>query len=148
MIVEEEISIHAGAAQIFAIYADVSRWNTWDPDTKSALIEGPFEAGTRGRLAPTKGREIAITLVAVVPNRSFTVEGGIPMFRMCFEHELSQQGDITRVVHRVTFSGLLTFVLGRLIRAQLRRGLPVTLASLKRLAESPQSFAATAKPVG
>jgi hypothetical protein len=43
---------------------------------------------------------------------------------------------VTRVIHRVRFSGLLTVVLGRLLVRQLRQGLPVTLAQLKRLAET------------
>ncbi len=136
MQVEARIDIQAPPAAIFAVYQDVARWNTWDPDTKSSSINGPFEVGTKGRLAPTKGSEIAIELTSVVPGRWFTCAGGVPMFRMVFEHELLPCGPFTTVVHRVTFSGTLSFILGRLVRAQLRKGLPVTLTSLKRLVES------------
>ena len=136
MQVEARIDIQAPPAAIFAVYQDVARWNTWDPDTKSSSINGPFEVGTKGRLAPTKGSEIGIELTSVVPGRSFTCAGGVPMFRMVFEHELLPCGPFTTVVHRVTFSGTLSFILGRLVRAQLRKGLPVTLTSLKRLVES------------
>jgi hypothetical protein len=87
-------------------------------------------------LAPTKGSEIGIKLTSVVPGRSFTCAGGVPMFRMVFEHELLPSGPLTQVVHRVTFSGALSFILGRMVGAQVRKGLPITLGSLKRLVES------------
>lgn len=79
---------------------------------------------------------MAIEVTSVVPDRSFTLAGGILWFHMVFEHELAALGDATMVVHRVTFSGVLTFLLGRLVGAQVRQGLPKTLASLKRLVES------------
>lgn len=65
----------------------------------------------------------------------FTLESKIPLFRMVFEHELVPQGAGVKVIHRVTFSGLLTFLLGRMLVKQLNQGLPLTLAGLKRLAE-------------
>jgi Polyketide cyclase / dehydrase and lipid transport len=136
MQIEERIVVNAKPEVIFGIYADVERWNKWDPDTKSSSINGPFVAGTKSRLTPAKGQTVNIELVSVVPNRSFTCDGGVPGFHMRFEHELNPSGVGTEVIHRVTFSGVLAFVIGRIVRAQLRTGLPITLASLKRLAES------------
>lgn len=137
MQIEESITIAAPPQRIFALYADVARWNTWDPDTREASIDGPFRTGARGRLVPTKGRAVPMELTSVVEDRSFTAQARIPLFTMDFDHELLAQGATTRVVHRVRFSGALAFVLGRLVGAQVRKGLPVTLASLKRHAEQP-----------
>ena len=75
-------------------------------------------------------------LTKIEPGSCFTVESKIPLFRMVFEHQLIPQGAGVKVVHRVTFSGLLTALLGRMLVRQLNQGLPVTLANLKRLAES------------
>ena len=72
----------------------------------------------------------------VEANSCFTVESKIPLFRMVFDHELVPQGNAVKVLHRVTFSGLLSLVLGPMLVKQLNHGLPVTLANLKRLAES------------
>ena len=77
-----------------------------------------------------------MVLTSVVPNRSFTAESKIPMFRMVFEHELVPEGSKTRVIHRATFSGGLAFVLGRMIGSQMDKGLPVTLNKLKAMAEA------------
>ena len=136
MQVEHRITISASAESIFRIYADVQSWHTWDPDTKQASLEGPFAVGSRGRLTPTSGKAVPMVLTQVEPGRCFTVESKIPLFRMLFEHELLPSSGATEVVHRVTFSGLLSVVLGPMLSKQLNLGLPVTLSRLKALAES------------
>jgi hypothetical protein len=135
MQVEHSILVNAAPERVFALYADVPNWNRWDPDTKASSISGPFKAGTRGSLTPTKGNTVPMLLTSVVSNQSFTVESKIPLFRMVFEHELKPEDKTTLVVHRVTFSGGLAFLLGRLIGSQLNKGLPVTLAKLKATVE-------------
>ena len=135
MQVEHSILVQATAEAIFRIYEDVSAWHTWDPDTKRASLEGPFAVGSRGSLTPAKGNTVPMLVTKVESNSCFTVESRIPLFRMVFEHELHPEGNAVRVTHRVTFSGLLTFLLGRMLVKQLNHGLPVTLASLKRRAE-------------
>ena len=135
MQVEHSILVQSSTERIFGIYEDVAVWHTWDPDTKRASIDGPFAVGTRGSLTPTKGNSVPMLLTKVELNACFTVESKIPFFRMVFEHELVPQERAVKVVHRVTFSGALTFLLGRMLVKQLNQGLPVTLANLKRHAE-------------
>jgi hypothetical protein len=66
------------------------------------------------------------------------VESRIPLLlRMVFEHKLIARDDtVTEVVHRVTLSGPLSWLIGPGLKRQLDAGLPVTLARLKRLAET------------
>jgi Polyketide cyclase / dehydrase and lipid transport len=142
MPVEHRISVAASPETIFRIYEDVQHWHTWDPDTRQASLEGPFEVGTRGRLAPTRGRPVPLLLTRVVRNRCFTVESRIPLFRMRFEHELEAAPASTEVVHRVSFAGPLSLVLAPMLARQLNAGLPVTLRRLKALAESRGGAAA------
>lgn len=136
MQVEHSVLVNAAPERLFCLYADVSNWNRWDPDTKASSLDGPFQAGTRGSLTPTKGNTVPMLLTSVVPDRSFTVEVKIPLFCMVFEHELLPEHGSTKVIHRVTFSGALAFLLGRVIGSQLNKGLPVTLARLKASAEA------------
>ena len=136
MQVEHRISVAAAAGAIFRIYQDVRNWHTWDPDTRQATLAGPFEVGSRGRLTPAKGRSVPMVLTHVVRDRCFTVESRVPLFRMLFEHELVPGQGTTEVIHRVTFSGPLTRLLGGMLAKQLNVGLPVTLRNLKELAES------------
>jgi Polyketide cyclase / dehydrase and lipid transport len=135
MQVEHCILIDRAPEEIFHIYADVSNWYKWDPDTKASHIDGLFQRGTKGKITPTKGNTVPMSLTAVVPNRHFTVEVKIPFFCMVFEHELFPNASSTQVIHRVTLSGLLSPILGRLICAQVNKGLPITLAKLKAQAE-------------
>lgn len=135
MQVESRVTISVPPAKIFEIYEDVSNWNTWDPDTKESSIDGPFQTGSKGKITPPKGITVPMNFISVVPDKSFTVESRIPFFRMIFEHELHATAAGTEVVHRVSFSGALSFLLGRIVGNPLRTGLPITLASLKRLAE-------------
>jgi hypothetical protein len=135
MFIEEKIAINCSPDVVFAMYADVANWNRWDPDTKRSSIDGPFRTGATGRIAPQKGMEVPMEFVSVVPNRSFCVVSKIPFFTMTFDHDLLPDHAGVTAIHKVTFSGPLAFVFGTLIRSQLRKGLPVTMASLKRHAE-------------
>ena len=135
MQVEHSVLVQAPPERIFQIYSDVDNWNKWDPDTKASSLSGPFEVGSRGTLTPTKGNTVPMVLTKVVPNTCFTVESKIPLFRMVFEHELVPQAAAVKVVHRATFSGALSFIVGRMLVKQLQRGLPITLENLKRHAE-------------
>lgn len=141
MQIEHSIHVDTAPERLFAIYADVEHWNCWDPDTKASSILGPFQTGTSGFLTPTKGNTVPMLLTSVVHNRSFTVEVRIPLFRMVFEHDLLPAQGATKVIHRVTFSGALSFLLGRVIGSQLNKGLPVTLARLKATAEAAERAA-------
>jgi uncharacterized protein YndB with AHSA1/START domain len=136
MRVEHRTTIAAPADTIFRIYEDVAHWHTWDPNTKHATLDGPLRTGARGRLTPTKGNAAPMRVTEATPSRSFTLESKVPLFRMVFEHELKPVADGTEVVHRVTFFGLLSRLLGPVLVRQLNVGLPVTLVNLKRLAES------------
>jgi Polyketide cyclase / dehydrase and lipid transport len=136
MVIEEKIVIEATPDEVFAVYSDVSNWNVWDPDTKSSSINGAFETGAKGRITPAKGQAINLVFSSVIKNKSFTCEGGVPFFKMVFEHELNRQGAGTVAIHRVTMTGALTFLIGRMVREQLKVGLPKTMFSLKRLIES------------
>ena len=135
MQVEHSIVVQAPAERIFRIYEDVSAWHTWDPDTRRASLDGPLAVGARGSLTPARGNTVPMLVTKVEPNACFTVESRIPLFRMVFEHELARQGGAVHVTHRVTFSGLLTPVIGRMLARQLNQGLPVTLSRLKQRAE-------------
>lgn len=139
MNVEHRITIAASPETIFQIYEDVQNWHTWDPDTKQALLEGPFRVGSRGRITPPKGMTVPMLLTQVEPGKCFTVESKIPLFRMLFEHELVPLDGATEVIHRVTFSGFLSIVLGPMLSKQLNLGLPITLGKLKALAEGANS---------
>ena len=138
MLIEHRITVSTPPGPIFQIYADVPHWHRWDPDTKAAMLDGPLATGSRGTLTPTKGNTVPMVVTFADPDRGFTVESRIPLLlRMVFEHELIARGPSqTEVVHRVTLSGPLSWLIGPALKRQLDAGLPVTLARLQRTAET------------
>lgn len=137
-VIEHRIPIATATAAIYRLYADVANWHRWDPDTKRAALDGSFTVGSRGSLTPAKGNTVPMVVTFADPVRGFTVESRIPLLlRMVFEHELIARGEaVTEVVHRVTLSGPLAWLIGPGLKRQLDAGLPVTLSRLKRLAET------------
>lgn len=133
--IEHRTTVRAAPEAVFRIYEDVANWHSWDPDTKQAMLDGPFRLGATGRLTPTQGNTVPMRVTEVTPGRSFTVESKIPLFRMVFEHVLTPRESGTEIVHRVTLSGPLSLVIGPLLRRRLHAGLPVTLGMLKQLVE-------------
>ena len=136
MVVEHSIITSAKPQTVFAIYAKVDEWNSWDPDTKTSNLCDGLILGSKGILTPTKGKSVPIEVTAIQPNQSFTVTSKIPLFKMVFDHELQAMQQGTKVTHRVVLSGALSFLLGKVISKQVDTGLPVTLNRLRNLAES------------
>jgi uncharacterized protein YndB with AHSA1/START domain len=134
---EEEIGIAAPPEVVFAVYADVERWGDWDPEVNSASIDGDFASGAAGTLEPSSARpkQATFTITEVVPNESFVVESRLPLCALRFDHDLTPVPEGSRAVHRITISGPLAPLLGRLVGNPIRKGLPGTMRGLKRAAE-------------
>lgn len=140
--IEESILIDAPPGVIFRIWGDVTNWKRWDADTKESWLDGPLAVGANGHIVPAKGRGVPMQVTECALDKSFTVQARVPLFCMTFEHELAPHAEGTLVTHRVSFSGALNFLLGRIVGAQVRRGLPLAMASLKRYAEERSAAAA------
>lgn len=133
---EASTTINAPVETIFALYADVANWPSWDPDVKSASLQGRFASGAVGEVKPHGGPKSAVHFVKVVPNESVYSECRLPLGRMRFDYELQSRGGATHVTHRTTFSGPLAPLWGRLIGSGMKKSLPAALAGLKSKAES------------
>ena len=132
---KEEITIAASAEKIFAFYADVNNWPSWDPDVRSATLHGDFVSGATGVLQPKKGPQANITFTEVAKNKGFTVESRLPLCTLRFEHELFGNPHGIRVVHGVKFKGLLAPLFRVLIGSGLKKSLPHTLQGLRETVE-------------
>ncbi|NJS37032.1 MAG: polyketide cyclase [Brachymonas sp.] len=132
MQIESSILVKTPANTIYALYADVNNWNTWDTDLKSSSINGAFANGATGEVVPKGGPKSKVVFSDIVPNKSFSVECKLPLCKMRFEHELQGQGNGTKATHRVVFEGLLAPLFGRLIGSGMRKTLPHAMESLKQ----------------
>ncbi len=128
---EDSIRIDASSDAVFAVYSDVSNWASWDPETESASLDGPFAVGTSGKIKPEGEPEAAIVISELTPNRTFTVECRIPLCKMEFIHELEAVNEQTNVTNKIVLTGLLSSIFGLLIGSKLRKGMQLSLQGLK-----------------
>ncbi|CAM8633117.1 Polyketide cyclase/dehydrase [Comamonadaceae bacterium] len=133
---EASTTINAPASTVFALYANVAGWPTWDPDLKAASLAGPFVSGAVGEVSPLSGPKSALRFVEVVHGKSVRMECKLPLGMMQFDYELQANGTTTVATHRTTFSGFLAPLWSRLIGSGMKKTLPAALAGLKRTAEA------------
>jgi len=136
MIYEDSISIDAPTDAVFAVYSNVSDWASWDPETLSSSIDGPFEVGTTGKIKPEGEPETNIKITELTTDSSFTVECHIPLCKMEFVHELEAVDNKTLVTNKIVLSGALSSIFGFLIGSKLRKGMELSLHGLKEHMEN------------
>jgi Polyketide cyclase / dehydrase and lipid transport len=137
--IEKETLVLASPETIFRIYEEVEHWRAWDPDTKTSYLSNGLKLGSKGALTPAKGRRIPMEVTSLQTNRHFTVTSKTAIFRMHFDHVLTPTEFGTKVLHRVTFAGLLGSILAKILGRQLDRNLPLTLHRLKVRAEAREA---------
>jgi Polyketide cyclase / dehydrase and lipid transport len=133
---EHSETVQASPERIFALYADVARWNVWDPDLKTSSIDGPFASGATGTVEPKSGPKSRVLFTDVAQHRGFAVECKLPLCVMRFEHRLEPQGASTLVTHGVRFRGPLAWFFGLVIGSGMKKSLPHAVRSLQAVAES------------
>lgn len=135
-VIEHVETTTAAPAEVFALWADVAGWPSWDEGIAAVTLDGPFVAGSTGTLKPTGGFKVPFALLEVDPGAGFTDVSSLPGCKLRFAHRADRVGDVTRVTHRADFSGPLApffaFVIGR----DLVKELPGTVRSLCRAAEA------------
>jgi hypothetical protein len=129
------VLIAATPAAVFERYRAVSRWPEWDPELLAIHVPDGLTVGATGWLKPKGGPKSAIRIVAVEPDRSFSVECGLPLCRMRFDHRLEAGAGGTLATHGLVFNGPLAWLFRLLIGRSIVATLPTTLEGLKRACE-------------
>jgi Polyketide cyclase / dehydrase and lipid transport len=135
---QHSVSIAAKPADIFNLYANVDGWSKWDPEVIESSINGTFTSGAVGMIKPKGASKSKIELIEVKPNVGFKIQCKLPLCIMTFGHELVSEGSTTTATHRVTFTGLLAPLFGRLIGTGIKLTLPTSLQGLKQASEASQ----------
>lgn len=127
----------AAPEAFFERWADMATWPEWNGDTEWVRLDGPFAAGSTGRLKPKGGPSVPFVIERLVPGREFVDVTRLLGARLTFDHQVSRTPDgRTRVDVTVTLTGPLRL----LWQAILGKGIVATLQAdaeaLARVAES------------
>lgn len=136
---EGETLIHADPTTVFTVISAIDDWPSWNPDVKSARLEGGVEPGTvfRWKSGPSS---LTSTLQVVDPPREIAWTGktmGIKAIHV-FRFEETDGGTLAR--SEESWEGLIASLLRGYSRRTLDKGITNVLAHLK--AESERRAAA------
>jgi uncharacterized membrane protein len=136
---EQTIEIAAHADLVWDVMSDVERWPEWTPSVRGAqlLDGGGLWPGQRARLRQPRLPVAIWTVEQVEHGRTFAWRSEAAGLRSVGEHTVeARDADSSRVVLRLTHSGVLAgpvrFVYGGLIRRYVR----FEAEGLKRAAEA------------
>lgn len=139
----EEVRTVASASEIWELWKQAPEWPRWDRELAWVRVNGDFVNGTTGILKPVAGPEMNFTLDKVIINKSFINVAKLPLTKLVFGHEYLppvRPGDIAKIKHTVTMTGLLAPVFGRVIGARIRLHLREAMLELSRLAPGSCSW--------
>lgn len=134
-----EIEIAAYPKVVWDVIAGINRWPRWNPDVKSAHLEGKLSPGSRflWRAGPRQGMPmtIASTIQKVERPRTLAWTGKTLGIKAVHVWRLDQRGDITIVRTKESWEGLLPQIFHSPMQKMLKNSICAGLRSLKAEAE-------------
>lgn len=125
---------------IWRVWTDVPNWKVWDDGLKSAELNGPFVADTKGVLIPDKGPRSTFKLTEVLPDQSYTFRTRLPLGALYVKRFLSTKNGKTAFTHEVWFTGPTKGIFGRMLGRNYRKNLPDVMEKIRLIAEQPSTL--------
>lgn len=129
-----EAEILAWPEAVWDLIAGIERWPEWNPDVKSAVLEGPLVPGTTFRWKAGPGT-ITSQLIAVDRPRLIAWTGRTMGIRAVHVWRVRAVEERTLVRSEESWEGLLPSVLRGMLRRSLHQSLEAGVAHLKAEAE-------------
>jgi Polyketide cyclase / dehydrase and lipid transport len=130
-----------GAAAPAAIweraYADARAWPKWNPELKSAELDGPLRLGATARIAFKTCLRLRFAVVEFEQGRLFTDEARLPGARMGHRHlvEPTPEGG-SRLTNAIHIEGPLAPLWRRVLGPRAAKALPDSQAAILEIAEA------------
>jgi uncharacterized protein YndB with AHSA1/START domain len=129
-----EIEVSAPRDVVWAVLTDIDAWPSWNPDVKSASLEGALAEGTRFRWKAGPGT-ITSTLRQIEPPRLIAWSGKTFGINAVHVHRLDERDGTTAVTSEESWDGLLVRLLRRRLAKTLDESIRSGLQHLKAEAE-------------
>jgi hypothetical protein len=129
---EFTIATPAPPPAVWRLLADVDSWPRWNRAVGSVELDGPFAAGTAGRLTPPAQEPLPFRLVEVDPERGYVSETAIAdTVTLRAENSITALDDGgSRIELRVRLTGPAADYFGESFGPAIAAGLPATGAAL------------------
>jgi len=136
---ERSVETKASPQAVWRIWSDTATWPEWNPDVQSMALDGPFTAGTTGRMKTKQGTR-RVQLTDVAPGRSFRLETTvIPLTRFAFECQVAAgPAGNTTISQGIRVGGPLGGLVGGMMSRQIADTFPALLRGLARKAETSE----------
>jgi polyketide cyclase/dehydrase/lipid transport protein len=132
---EHSADSRARPEAVWKRYVDVDNWSEWSQKgVEQSHLDGEFEVGAEGMSKAPYLPKGKFELIAVEPEQRFASKSKLPGGTLVFEHVLEPTDGGTRITHRVTLDGPLTFLWSPLIGHIIKRGMPEGVERLAELA--------------
>lgn len=138
---EHSAESEASPEKIWERYTDVEQWSEWSKGVAESTLEGEFEAGGKGTTKPPNLPRTRFELIEVEPERRFVSQSKLPGGTMRFDHLLEPANGGSRITHKVTLAGPLSFVWKPIVSRIVTRELADGVERLAELAAKKQEEA-------
>ncbi|HWN22464.1 MAG TPA: SRPBCC family protein [Gaiellaceae bacterium] len=129
-----KIEVAAPPEVVWAVLTGIADWPSWNPDVKSATLDGPLAAGTQFRWKAGPGT-ITSTLRSVEPPRRIEWTGTTVGIKAIHVHQFEQQGEKTIVRSAESWDGLPVRLLRGSMAKTLQKAVDSGLRHLRAEAE-------------
>ena len=132
---EHSADSKASPASVWDRYTDVEHWSEWSQKgVQESSLDGKFQVGTEGTSKAPNLPKGKFELIEVEPEQGFASKAKLPGATLVFEHRLEPIDGGTRITHRATLDGPLTFVWRPAVGRIIERGLTPGVERLAELA--------------
>ncbi len=134
--VKVQVIVKSPPAEIWQIWSNFPEAPLWDTDVRHCELDGPFQAGTRGKCVLKNGLSMPLKLEAVSPYESYRNSARLLWIDLEFGHQMRRLSpDETHVIHSAKIAGPLSFLYRGLLRKALTAAMTTALDNLCTLAE-------------
>jgi polyketide cyclase/dehydrase/lipid transport protein len=131
---EHSAESEAPPGKIWDHYADVEQWSEWSKGVEESTLDGEFEAGSKGTTKPPNLPRTRFELIEVEPERRFVSQAKLPGGTLRLDHLLEPANGGSRITHKATLAGPLSFVWKPVVSRIVSRELPDGVERLAELA--------------
>jgi len=133
---EHAVETTASARNVWALWADVAGWPTWNGDIERIELDGPFATGSTIVMTPIGEDAVELRVVEAVEPTLFVDEADGGDFVVRTTHRVEPlDAERNRVVYRMEITGPAADTVGPQIGPEISGDFPQVVAALVALAE-------------